>query len=529
MDSRRNNPQTSPAAASPIEQARAAFARRELPRAQAICEKLLSENPKHGDALILMHHVALRQNRRTEAVACLQRFIEGFPKSPIGYIQLGDYHMRLGEYEDAVSRFHKALDVHPDHPGALCLMARALDMMGRSEEAQALLAPHIGTPREDAGIAFSYANLEIDAKRYRNAVEAASRHVDDAQAPPQLRREVLFVLGKALERCGETDKAFAAYRRANDTTPFGFDFDLFRARAARMMEIFSADWRSSMPQGRCDSQVPLFIVSRPRTGSTLVERILGAHPDVHSAGENESIPQLAGRLGREIGSARAYPDCLLDLKQEHVDRFGREQAEELQRLRPGARRVTVKQLNMWAHLGLVQLILPEARVIDLRRDPVDNCFACFSESLGALLPYQGDMRLLGLGYRLYEKMMEHWSETLSLRTLQIRYEDLVREPEPWTRRIIEFAGLEWDDRCLEHYRSKQGGSSTAAPTLSYQQVRQPIYTGSVGRSERFAKHLDPLRASLAEGASIWPLKRNWPEQRNGHQATAAGSGEDQPA
>lgn len=482
-----------------IRQAQTAFAQRDFLRAQNLCQQLLRQNRSDGEALVLMHHIALRQARLQEAVSYLEQFIKFFPNNPVGYVHMGDYFLRSGRYREAVSRFQKALSVHANHQAALTLLARTYDMMGESQKAQALLAPHIGTPRENAGIAFSYANLEIDAKRYQRAIDALLRHVHDTTAPPQLRRELWFVLGKAYERSGDVDKAFEAYSSAHAIAPFPYDFEGYKSRIKQIMDVFSLESLSKLPRAKNDSRLAVFIVSRPRAGSTLVERILAAHPDVHSAGENENISTLAGRLNLIIGSERMYPHCVLNLNQHWVDALGQQQIDELQKLDAKAKRVTVKHLFIWGHLGLLELLMPNACIIDLRRDPVDNGLACFSESLGVLLPFQGDLRLVGIAHRLYERLMEHWHKVLKLRMFQLQYEDLVAEPELWTRRIVEFAGLKWDDRCLEFHQNKAAvGSSTAAPTLSYQQVRQPIYKASVGRAAKFAKHLGPLLKGLNE-------------------------------
>ncbi|MCI0364591.1 MAG: sulfotransferase, partial [Phycisphaerales bacterium] len=293
------------------------------------------------------------------------------------------------------------------------------------------------------------------------------------------------------------DGAFNAYRKAHSIGAFPFDFAGYRKFMQDVIEVFSADNLSKLPRSKNDSSLPVFIVSRPRAGSTLVERILSAHPAVHSAGENETLHDLAGRLSALLGSQQRYPHCVGELGQDRVNKLGRQYLQDLKVLGPNSQRITTKALTAWAHLGLASLVTPNACIIDLRRDPVDNGLACYSESLGGVLPFQSDLRLIGVSHRIFERVMDHWHNVLPMRMLRVNYEDLVADPERWIRCMVEFIGLEWHPRCLEFHRGA-AASSSAGPTPSYQQVRQPINTSSVGRAAMFRNYLTPLVQGLAE-------------------------------
>ncbi len=196
-----------------------------------------------------------------------------------------------------------------------------------------------------------------------------------------------------------------------------------------------------------------------------------------------------------IESPSAYPACAADLTAEQIQSMSRSYLEEIEALAPRARRITDKALGNFHHLGLVNLLFPAGRVIHCRRDPLDTCLSCYLEPfMRGQCPPACNLRHLGLFYRQYERLMRHWQGVLDVRILEVDYEALVQDQEGMSRRIIEFCGLDWDDACLRFHETARRDR-----TLSYDQVRRPVYRSSVGRAERFGALLDPLRAALAEG------------------------------
>ncbi len=485
-----------------IQKARSAFIARNMLGAKRLCEQLLEQNRNDCDALMLLHQIAVYRQDPDGAVAHLEQYIKIRPKDPLGHVQLGEFHLRSGHYRQAISRFQKVLRFASKHPRALAGLARSYDVLGETDKARKLIAAHIGTKEESAEVAYEFANLELEAKQYASAIAVAQRHAGNASVNPSLRKDLWFLLGKAHERAGDPDSAFQAYSHAHAVVPVSFDMDAYARHVDEMISVFSREAIARMPRASNDSRLPVCIICRPRSGSTLVERIIGAHPQVHGAGEINFIPALAGDLNLRIGSQHPYPRCVLDMQQAHVNELGQAQIELLSSLAPRAQRITTKHLNLWVHLGLISMLLPRAGLIDLRRDALDNCLACYTENLGAYFPYQGDLRLLGLMHRQYERLMQHWHEVLNVPILRLDYEALVSDQEAWSRRIIDLIGLEWDDRCLQFHQEKPDQAPpTAAPTPSYQQVRQPIYKTSVGRAAKFRKHLGPLIEALGHDHS----------------------------
>jgi hypothetical protein len=230
----------------------------------------------------------------------------------------------------------------------------------------------------------------------------------------------------------------------------------------------------------------------PRSGTTLVEQILASHPAVFGAGELLRVGEIAQRLPSALGSRLDYPLCLADFSQQAADAAAQEYLDYLQSLSGGeATRVTDKMPGNFMHLGLIDLLFPGARIIHCMRDPLDTCLSCYSQNFNGH-EYTHDLSHLGHFYRDYQRIMQHWRGVVRVPVLEVQYEALVEDPEPGSRRLIEFCGLPWDDSCLRFYENKR-----TVVTASYDQVRRPIYKTSTERWRNYERHIDPLKAALA--------------------------------
>jgi len=319
--------------------------------------------------------------------------------------------------------------------------------------------------------------------------EAITR--EDATAPDL--RMLYFFAGELNDKVGNHDRAFEMYNQGNAIS-FGSDYmpEVFEARIDAAIRVFGKRGFPGLPRARHRIRRPILIVGMPRSGTSLLEQIIASHPRVAGAGECQDIMNMPGRMLRMSPSRTPYPDCVPDLTDDDMDQLVRDYDQTLARVDPKADRVTDKMPHNFLHLGLINLLMPEARVIHIQRDPVDTCVSnYFQDFASSFLAYARDLAHLGHHYRQYERLMAHWRTVLDMPFMEVRYEDLVADQERVSRQVIDFVGLEWDDACLSFHKTKRTVS-----TASYAQVRNPIYTKSVERWRRYEKHLGPLLDAL---------------------------------
>jgi hypothetical protein len=230
----------------------------------------------------------------------------------------------------------------------------------------------------------------------------------------------------------------------------------------------------------------------PRSGTSLVEQILASHPGVFGAGERKLLGQVWNAMSSTFAGRRAFPEAVAAMTEAQLGDLGARYVGELARLAPSARRITDKPPSNFFFAGVIDLALPNARLVHVARDPVDTCFSCFSKLFADGNPYSYDLAELGRYYRHYEALMAHWRRVLPAgRILDVRYEDLVGDLEGETRRMLSHCGLEWDPRCLAYHRTER-----PVLTASAVQVRQPIYQHSIGRWRCYEPFLAPLIEAL---------------------------------
>jgi hypothetical protein len=237
----------------------------------------------------------------------------------------------------------------------------------------------------------------------------------------------------------------------------------------------------------------------PRSGTTLVEAILASHPQVHGAGELDDVFLMRQELHAASDAGKPYPYCLESVSAQTLDQVAGRHLARLEALAPGAARVTDKMPQNFLNLGMIDLLFPGARVIHCARSPLDTCLSIYFQQFMQHHVYASDLENIGLYYREYRRLMHHWRAALRIPMIEVNYEDLTEHPEASIRRLLDFCGLPWDDRCLRHHETGR-----VAKTFSYSQVRQPIYQTSVARWKRYEKHLDPLIRTLGDACE--PLR-----------------------
>jgi hypothetical protein len=355
----------------------------------------------------------------------------------------------------------------------------------------------------DPGSAHAWYTLS-DLKRFVAAdpdigrMEALLASADARRLDLDDRVYIAFALGKALLDAGDADRAFAYLHAGNrlKRTSVVHDAQADLDRSAAIVRSGSAALLQEFA-GRGDaSELPIFIVGMPRSGTTLIEQILASHPAVHGAGELRFFEGVVDSIVGSDGKPMGYPQLLSELPSIDLAASGRKYVERVTALAPGKARVVDKMPANFLFAGLIRLMLPNARIIHIRRDPVDTCLSCYVKRFTSGQNFTYDLRELGLAYRSYEALMQHWREVLSdERFIEVEYEAVVDDLEAQARRLIAFCGLEWSEACLSFHNTER-----PVRTGSLNQVRQPLYRSSIGKWKPYAHHLEPLLAALGMAA-----------------------------
>jgi hypothetical protein len=324
------------------------------------------------------------------------------------------------------------------------------------------------------------------------AMEGLARDIDSLPVDQQI--ELHFALGKVYADVEQLERSFRHLLAGNALKRRQIDYDEAAefGRSRRSKAVFTSELIERMRGAGDPSEVPVFIVGMPRSGTTLVEQLLASHPRVFGADELMDFPRVAATICEPPGATVPYPEMLQSMPAEDLRRLGASYIDAVVPRAPAADRITDKLPGNFRVLGLIHLALPNARVIHVRRNPLDTCLSCFSKLFTGRQPFTYDLGELGRYYREYESLMAHWRAVLPAGALlEVQYEDLVADFAPQARRIVAHCGLEWDERCISFHETQR-----PVRTASATQVRQPLYGSAVGRAQPYAAMLGPLIAAL---------------------------------
>jgi len=464
--------------------------------AEASYRRALQIKPQHAAAHFNLGNLLHEQGRLNEAEACYRQALRINPDSVDTYVNLGNTLQEMGNIDEAEASYRLALQIRPDHAEAHGNLGEIFMELGRFDEAEASSRRALQLKPDCLKVRVNLA-LARKAKVGDENMAALLAIEDEARngVKPLPDKEAIslhFALGKCYDDIGDHEKAFPHFLEGNRLKRATLDYD--PEQMARIFVSVARNFDAAAIQrlrgGGDPSQLPVFVLGMPRSGTTLIEQIIASHPEAHGAGE---LPDLMGIAMHNVGGA-VFPDSLRSLDPAQIAKWGAEYVAGLRRRAPDARRITDKMPKNFLMIGLIHLMLPNAKIIHVNRDPVDTCLSCFFQEFRNGQEFAFDLVELGRYYAGYARLMAHWREVLPERAfLDVRYEDIVSDQEAQSRRIIEYCGLGWDDACLDFYRNKR-----AVRTASLAQVRQPIYKSSVERWRPYEKHLKPLLDALGE-------------------------------
>jgi len=436
----------------------------------------------------------LEAGRYREAEAEIRRALHIDPECVSSWVLLGTILAHTMRQEAALDAYERALRLNPAQIHVLLAKGHVLQTLGRRAQCEAAYKECIAL-NKDFGEAY-YSLADLKNYRFADAEIAAMENLLREAAAEQAVAQLHFALGRAREQRGRYEEAFDQYTLGNalQRRLAVFDAGAFERKCRRVAELFDAAFFAARAGVGTPDPAPIFIVGMPRSGATLVEQVLASHSAVEGTMELPNLPGLVRELEGLDGGTDGYPECVAGMSAEQFNRLGARYIDETRIFRARSHFFIDKMPDNFSHVGLIQLILPNAKIIDVRRHPLDTCFSAFKQYFAEGHSFTNDLEDLGRYYRSYVGLMDHWDTALPGRVLQVRYEDLVRDTESEVRRLLAHCGLEFEEACLRFYETKR-----AVRTASSEQVRVPMYDSSIGYWRLFEPQLEPLRRSLSLG------------------------------
>lgn len=416
------------------------------------------------------------------------------PSNPLFQSQLAIESMQTGDYDQAFSLFNAVLEKLPNDYATHTSKGHALKTVGKSDEAVASYRKAVAIKPDHGDAYYSLANLKtynfLDTEVENMREQLASQNLDFMD-----RVHLSFALGKALEDRAEYEESFVCYNEGNNLKRAQTQYspDVMSKEMHKQHENFSREVFSDHSKSGFGATDPIFIVGLPRAGSTLLEQILASHSQIDGTLELPNILALAHRLkGKRAGQSR-YPEILRSLTSEQLKEFGEQFINDTRIHRKNAPFFIDKMPNNFRHIGLIHLILPNAKIIDARRAPMDCCFSGFKQLFAEGQEFTYGLEAIGRYYTDYVKLMGHWENILPGKVLKIQHEDVLDDLENETRKMLDFIGLPFEESCLDFHKNER-----AVRTASSEQVRQPINRKGQNAWKPFEPWLQPLKQELAK-------------------------------
>jgi tetratricopeptide (TPR) repeat protein len=502
-----------------LDEANRALNEERMPDAAQSIARLAEMAPGHPEVLRLRAVLAHAERRFADASRLLRRALHQRPHDAIAWNNLGSAHGEAGDRAGSIAAFRRSAELAPENASTWINLGRALDLDARAGEAHDALTraleidpSHAAARLARARAAQAIGRVEDAQSDYRLAIDAAPAHAwfglstlrnrsfdagdahamqrlhADASLAPEERIRIGFALAKALDDQSRHAEAFAVLAEANAAQRRLVRWDA--AASSRSAEAVAALFDAPAPDARdrdLGAEV-IFVTGMPRSGSTLVEQILAAHPDVEGAGELNALPDVLTEESRRRNMP--FPDWVGAASADDWQRLGRAYLERTRRWRTRPR-FTDKNLANWRFVGAARAMLPGARFVFTRRDPLETCFSCFRQHFANTQPFSYDLDELASYWRDHDRLLQLWSRRYADRVHVVVHETLLAEPEAAIRALLAATGLTFDEACLRFHEADRD-----VRTISATQVREPMQTDTA-RADRYGTLLDPLRRALA--------------------------------
>ncbi len=448
--------------------------------ARDVYERLDLSSPQ---VLLLLSQACRRAGDQDAAIAYARAALKINPRSISALISLSSALLAKDTVE-ARRLMEEAVAIEPNSLSVMALKGMVLEFEGDNPGAWECVRSAIESGSLDTDAALVAAAVAPAVGKSEEAIEFLEQLVNRPAIPSTDQRMLRFALVKLCDKARHYDRAFGHAIIANRLKNVQYDHNPHVVELNRLKAVYSATAIASLPRSGIRSELPVFIVGMPRSGTSLLEQILSCHSKVHARGETMDISDIAAGVPY-------YPDGVRNLAQEKLDALAGTHIKRLSELAPSATRVTDKLPTNYMYLGIISQLFPGARILNCQRDPRDICLSNYFTEFAAGQTHSYSLESMALVYKAYQELMEHWKAVLPIPILDVRYEELIADPRTQVEKILDFCGLEWEDACLNFHQSKR-----LATTASYDQVRRPLYKSSVARWKNYERHLEPVSRIL---------------------------------
>jgi len=500
------------------------YERSEDPKSgEAIYRRILTQDPNHVEAARLLARIAASKKRFSDAETLLLQVVKNAPDYARAWVDLSNAQNEMGKFEEsfksakrvlelvpqqaeshllyasaigmigdheaAIVACERALEIKPDKPGTMCSLGHHLKTVGRQDDSIASYRRCIQVKPDHAEAYWSLANLKTF--RFEDAeVTAMVSLLEKNELADESRAQIHNALGLEYEGRKDYDRAFENFEKGNIVQRKLESYDPVDTESNydRTIALMDDDFLQKNAGVDESDITPIFVVGLPRSGSTLIEQILASHSQVdatHELGDLSRVVQSVHRKSKKKGEK--FPNTLADIGRDEWAHIGDEYLKRTAIFRDKAACFVDKYPNNFMFAGFLKLAIPNARIIDARRHPLDSCFGTYKQLFASGQPFSYDMTEIGEYYLQYRRLMDHWHEVLPGFVLDVQYEDVVADLESQVRRILDFCGLPFEEACLRFHETER-----AVKTASSEQVRQPIYSSSVNLWRNYEEHLETL-------------------------------------
>ena len=458
-----------------------------LEEAIACYKKVIELQPENVLAYANLAIAYIDIGSREEAVDCCLNATRLKPDFSGGHLLLASSYSSLGEYEKALNSYDHALKLEPKNLTATAGKSDSLLKLGRKHDAYEMLRSKVGKIGIEPSIVISYAAACPDTA----CKEQAAAYLESALKSPGLSHkqqlQLHFSAGRLYDQMEQYDLAFQHYEKGNNLAHRSYDAEADNVLFDSIIKTFSNSSLHKFPKVESHILTPVFIIGMPRSGTSLVERILGSHSKIYPAGELGDIPRIGNSLSNSTKAESRFPVGVFEVGVDSLIKFSHEHIKFLAELSNNTSIVTDKLPHNFLYLGFIQCLFPNAKIIHCKRDPLDTCLSNYFQYFSGPLDYPYDLANIANHYNNYMRIMKHWENTIDLPIYNLKYEALVSDQEYMTKELLSFLDLSIEESCLEFNRSVY-----VTRTASFEQVREPMYTRSIERWRHYEKHIGEL-------------------------------------